>query len=106
MIVRSLLAASLTLAFATAFAQDAAPAAAAEPAAPADSAMAPADAAPMAPDKMSGSMMPKGHKHHHTHHHHKGHMADMDHGMRIDHSADHMIVTPTSSKVPAPAAGH
>lgn len=100
MIVRSLFAAAsltLALASATAFAQDAAPA---EPA------MAPADAAPaMAADKMADGMAKKS-MHHHAHHHmhHMHHMADMDHGMRIDHSADHMIVTPTSSKVPAPAS--
>jgi hypothetical protein len=97
MIVKSFLAASLTLAFAsaTAFAQDAAPAApAAEPAA-----AAPAMAADAKPAKKA--------MHHHKKkamHHGHGHVPG-DPAV-IDHSADHLIVTPTESKVNAPAGGH
>jgi aconitase B len=86
-----LLAASLTLAFATtAFAQDAAPAA---PASPAD-ASAPASDAP--------AMKHHAKKHKAMHHH--GHVAG-DPAV-IDHSGDHMVVTPTESKITVPAGGH
>ena len=84
-----LLAAGLTLAFATtAFAQDAAPA---SPASPAD-ASAPAS-----------SGMPVATKHHAKKHHamkHHGHVAG-DPAV-VDHSDDKMVVTPTESKVTLP----
>jgi len=95
MIVKSFLAASLTLAFAsaTAFAQDAAPAApAAEPAA-----AAPAIAADAKPAK---AMHHKKKAMHHGHGHVPGDPAV------IDRSADHLIVTPTESKVAVPVGGH
>lgn len=34
------------------------------------------------------------------------HMADIDYGLRIDHSGDPPIVNPTESKMSAPAGGH
>ena len=99
--VRTLLAASLTLAFAsaTAFAQDAAPA-------PADQA-APAAAPAMASDSQPAAPMHHRHhssKHHAMHHRHgHGHVAG-DPAV-IDHSGDHMAVTPTVSKVSIPPGG-
>jgi hypothetical protein len=99
--VRILLATSLTLAFATcAFAQDKP---AADAAAPAD-ASTPADASAMPADSMKGGgMMHHAKKHHHAKHHGHGHVAG-DPAV-IDHSADHLVVTPTSSKIAVPA-GH
>lgn len=94
MIVRT--AASLILAFAIApaFAQDAAPAA---PAAPADQ-TAPAE--PAAP----AESMPMAKQHSHMHHaRHHGHVAG-DPAV-IDHSGDHMAVTPTVSKITIPPTG-
>ena len=92
--VSLLIAASLTLAFATtAFAQDAAPAA---PAAPTDASAKASDGMPMATKKHHAR------KHRAMHHH--GHVAG-DPAV-IDHSDDKMVVTPTESKINMPAGGH
>ena len=95
--VRTLLAASLTLAFAsaTAFAQDATPA---DPAAPAAAPAMASDSQPAAP---------KHHRHHSSKHHamHHGHGHVAGDPAVIDHSGDHMAVTPTVSKITIPP-GH
>lgn len=122
---RMLLAATLALAFAgSAFAQNDPANAPATP--PADQA-APADPAPMSSDaKESGKTMGhhgrhhRGHAHHRGNKHHRGHSRHGRHhrGMAhhrshgraagdppvIDHSADHMIVPPTSTSVAVPPA--
>ena len=93
--VRTLLAVSLTLAFAsaTAFAQDAAPA---DPAA-----AAPAAAPAMASDAQP-AVAPKHHRHHAAKHHAHGRAHVAGDPAVIDHSADHMVVTPTSTKINPP----
>ncbi len=89
--VRILLAASLTLAFATcAFAQDSAPAAPAS---------GTADAAAPAADHKASNMKKHAMKHHAKHH--RAHVAGDP--ANVDHSDDHMAVTnPTESKITVP----
>ena len=101
--VRILLAASLTLALASAtvFAQDAAPT---DPAAPAaDPAMA-SDSQPAAPMQHRHHSS-KHHAMHHRHGHGHGHGHVAGDPAVIDHSGDHMAVTPTVSKVSIPPGG-
>ena len=110
MLIRTLLATSLALAFssATALAQSAPPAdpATAQTAPATDTATATSSDAKATHSKSHR----RAHRHHRHHHHAKGkhharHAADSENGMRIDHSADHLIVTPKSTPIPVPAGG-